>query len=731
FQTLLHKYSGQEDIVIGSPIANRNRAEIESLIGFFVNTLVLRVDFSSNPTFIELLARVRETTLEAYNHQDLPFEKLVEELQPTRSLSYTPLFQVMLILQNAPMADLTLAGLSLEYLLTESKSVKFDLTLTLLETTTGLIGGLEYNSDLFDATTIERMVGHIGTILEGIVAEPNRRLSDLSILSATEQQQLLVEFNDTNASYRSDICIHQLFEEQVERTPYAVAVVYKQEELTYLELNCRANQLAHYLRSIGVGAEVLVGICVEHSMEMVIALLGILKAGGAYLPLDPTYPKQRLAYILTDAGIPVLITQQHLQSILPEHRALTVTIDAQWEQISRYNQENPLTDLTAENLAYVIYTSGSTNQPKGVLALHKGAINRFNWMWKTYPFDVADFCCQKTTLNFVDSVWEIFGPLLQGIPILILPELTVKDSKEFFEALANYNITRLVLVPSLLKVLLDTSTDLQKRLPKLKIWISSGEALEVGLSASFWERLSESRLLNLYGSSEVAADVTCYEVTKENRYGERIPIGKPISNIEIYLLDKYLQPVPIGVVGELYIGGDGLARGYLYRPDLTAERFIPNSFSKEAGARIYRTGDLARYLPDGNLEYLGRVDHQVKVRGFRIELHEIETVLKNYPLIQEAIVVVREDQPGNKQLIAYIVTKGLEVPTNIELRTYLRERLPYYMVPSGFVMLDSMPLTPNGKVDRKALPTADKNRLELSEHYKPAETELEKIIAGV
>jgi amino acid adenylation domain-containing protein len=733
FQILLWRYTGQQDIVVGSPIANRNWAEIEGLIGFFVNTLVLRTNLAGNPSFEELLKRVREVALGAYAHQDLPFESLVEQLQPQRDLSHTPLFQVMFVLQNTPMSALELPGLTLTPLESDNDSAKFDLSLYMTETESGLVGSFEYNTDLFAQSSIQRMAGHLQTLFEGIIANSQQRLSDLPLLTKFEQHQLLREWNDTEVEYTQQQCIHELFEAQVEKTPDAIAVIFETEQLNYRELNQRTNQLAHYLRSLGVKPEVLVGICVERSLDMVIGLLAILKAGGAYLPLDPTYPQERLAYMLENAQVPILLTQQCWVEIIPEHKAHVICLDTDWSNIARESQNNPVNNSTANNLAYAIYTSGSTGKPKGVLGIHRGAVNRFHWMWQTYPFTQKEVCCQKTSLSFVDSIWEIFGPLLRGIPTVIIPDTIVKNPQQFVETLASNEVTRLILVPSLLRILLDTHHNLQKNLPKLKLWVTSGEALSLDLLQKFRQTMPESTLLNLYGSSEVSADVTCYSINPEAEIPLRVAIGRPIANTQIYVLDKYLKPVPTGIPGELYVSGAGIARGYLHQPEITAERFIPNPFEKnEPGARLYKTGDLARYLSDGNLEYIGRLDQQVKVRGNRIELGEIEAVLGQHPKVKESLVIATENEPNDlQQLIAYLVLYPEQTVTTSELYDLLKQKLPSYMIPSAFVMLEALPLLPNGKIDRSALPMPDKIRPELEAVYLPPQTEVEKTIANI
>ncbi|MBE9217205.1 amino acid adenylation domain-containing protein, partial [Plectonema cf. radiosum LEGE 06105] len=526
-------------------------------------------------------------------------------------------------------------------------------------------------------------------------------LSELSLLTESEQHQLLREWNNTEVEYPL-LCIHELFEAQVEKTPSNIAVIFEDQQLTYYELNAKANQLAHYLRSLGVKPEVLVGICLERSLDMVIGLLAILKAGGAYVPLDPNYPQERLAFMLEDSQVSILLTQQCWVDIIPQHKADVICLDSDWNHIAQQSQNNPVNNSTTNNLAYVIYTSGSTGKPKGVLGIHQGAINRFHWMWESYPFTKEEICCQKTSLNFVDSVWEIFGPLLRGIPTVIIPDAVVKAPEQFVETLANNKVTRLVLVPSLLRVLLDTCSDLRKRLSNLKLWVSSGEALSLDLLQNFRQIMPESTLLNLYGSSEVSADVTCSRINPAET-PSRVTIGRPIANTQIYVLSEHLKPVPTGVPGELYISGDGLARSYLNQAEMTAEKFIPNPFTKEA-TRLYKTGDLARYLPSGDIEYIGRIDNQVKIRGFRIELGEIEAVISQYAAVREAVVIVREDSVDSQRIVAYVVAQTEQALVIPELRSFLELKLPNYMVPGAFITLEALPLTPNGKVDRKALP---------------------------
>jgi amino acid adenylation domain-containing protein len=728
FQTLLYRCTGEEDFVVGSPIAGRNRGEIEDLIGFFVNTLALRADLSGNPTFRQLLQRVKETAIGAYAHQDLPFEKLVEELDPERDLGRNPLFQVMFQYQEATEPRFQSQDLKLSWLETSTDAAKFDLTLAVVAEAESLNCFIEYSTDIFKGETIERLLGHYAMLLEGIVSNPNESIGTLVLMTETERREVITVGRGEVAAFPREQDIQDLFEQQVERTPNEVALVFGNERLNYRELNARANQLAHYLREQGVGPEMRVAIRVERSPEMTIGLLGILKAGGAYVPLEPSYPEERTAFMLEDSGASLLLTQERLIDSLPAARVLTVCLDRDWREISRQSDANPTHETTAENAAHVIYTSGSTGRPKGVVSAHRASVNRFAWMWRAYPFAAGEVCCQKTSLGFVDSIWEIFGPLLRGVPLVIIDDESLKDPIRFVETLATHKVSRLVLVPSLLRVILESNEDLATRLTGLRYCVCSGETLPVELANAFREKLPYTTLINLYGSSEVAADVTCYEVTGGDRLGS-VPIGRPIANTQIYILDPKLQPVPLGVAGEIYVGGEGLARGYLNQPALTAEKFIANPFNG-GESKLFRTGDLGRYLTDGNIEYHGRCDHQVKVRGFRIELGEIEAALKTHPAILQTVVIARDDARSEKQLVAYLVAKET-MPAIDELRAFLRRKLPDYMVPSAFLALESLPLTASGKVDRLALPTPDQNQIEARETFIAPRTPTEDVLATI
>jgi amino acid adenylation domain-containing protein len=704
FNTLLYRYTEQEDILVGSPIANRNQPELEGMLGFFVNTLVMRTDLSGNPSFQELLGQVREVTLGAYAHQDLPFEKLVEELRPKRDLKQNPLFQVMFVLQNTPIPTQEVLGLTLRALEVDSGTAMFDILLSLTETDQGLTGFLEYNTDLFNTATITQFVANFQTLLASIVANPHQCISELPLLTAKQQEQLLVEWNNTQKDYPGG-CLHHLFEQQVNKSPNAIALVEESEQITYEQLNRRANQLAHYLQKLGVTTETLVAICLERSLDLVVGVLAILKAGGAYIPLDPHYPGNRLAFMLADSQASVLITKQRLLEKLPKSSAKTVCLDIDIDNIAQESQENPYSSANAENLAYILYTSGSTGTPKGVEGTHRGTVNGLNWFWESYPPTADEICCHKTAISFGDSIWEIFGPLLQGLPAVIISDSIVKDTRLFLETLAHYQVTRIILVPSLLRVILDTYSHLAKNLCHLKIWMTSGEPLSIDLTQTFYEVLPSAKLLNFYGLSEVSANAICYDTSLLPETATSIFIGRPINNTQVYVLDRHLQPIPPGVWGELYISGVPIARSYLHSPELNQERFINHPFIP--GVKLFKTGDIARYRNDRNLEYLGRRDHQVKIRGFRIELGEIEAVLARHPAVKESAVIARSDRRGEQRLLAYVVTDANNCAIAPQIRSYLQEHLPDYMIPSAFAILDAMPLTPSGKIDKRSLPIDD------------------------
>ena len=707
FKTLLYRLTGQEDTIVGTPIAGRNRTELEGLIGFFMNTIVMRTDLSGNPTFRKLLGRVRETALGAYAHQDMPFERLVEELSPERDLSRTPLFQIFFN-YGVAMEDKAaeLPGLETEAVGGLNQESKFDMTLHVLEGEGGLAGKFEYNTDLFDAERIERLIGHFQTLLEGIVSDSDQHISELALLTEEERSRLLVEFNASEKDLSTDKTLVQLFEEQVERSPEAVAVEYKGKQLTYCELNSRANQLAHHLMALGVGPEVMVGLFMERSLEMVIGIYGIIKAGGAYVPLDPEYPSDRIGFMIEDTDVPILLTQEKLAHSLPEQRAKVLCLDSEWNLIGGQCAENPTGVAAPGNLAYVIYTSGSTGWPKGVMNEHRGIVNRLLWMQEEYRLTPADRVLQKTPFSFDVSVWEFFWPLQTGASLIIAKPGGHRDSAYLSRLIIDQEITTLHFVPSMLRVFLEESE--VERCTSIKRVICSGEALPFDLQQRFFERL-DTELHNLYGPTEAAVDVT-YWPCRADSDRSMVPIGYPVANTQIYILDPRLFPVPIGYVGELHIGGVQVARGYLNRSELSTEKFIPDPFSDDPAARLYKTGDLAKYLVDGSIEYMGRIDFQVKMRGLRVELGEIETRLAELDAVEKCIVVVREDRAGDQRLVAYYVLKPESEVSLSDWRNYLRSKLPDYMVPQHFVKLEAIPLTPNGKIDRKVLPAPDRDR---------------------
>jgi len=708
FEVFLQRYTDQSDLIVGSTIANRTRREIEGLIGFFINTLALRADLSGDPAFADQVARVKESSLGAYAHQDLPFEKLVAELQPDRDLSRSPLFQVLFQLQNAPVESVELPGLALRPLAAGGQTAKFELVLNLFESLDGFAGVLRYNTDLFEPATATRFVRHFGALLAGAVGSPALPLSGLPLLSPFERHQLTHEWNATAVGFPREGGLHELFAAQAARTPGAVALVFEGETLTYGELAARSGRLARVLRGLGVGPEMRVGICVERSLEMMVGLLGILAAGGAYVPLDPSYPADRLAFMLADSqqGVeaPVLLAQRRLLDLLPAYGARVVCLD---DPLPEGIGTQLPADFRPSNLAYVIYTSGSTGRPKGAMNSHQGIVNRLLWMQEQFRLTAEDRVVQKTPISFDVSVWELFWPLMVGARLVVARPGGHQDGAYLTQLIVAEGITTIHFVPSMLQVFLESPG--LDRCASLKRVIASGEALPADLERRFFERLGGggAGLYNLYGPTEAAVDVTVWACERDGRRTS-VPIGRPIANTRIHLLDRSLAPTPLGVPGELHIGGVQVGRGYLNRPELTAERFIPDPFGDERGARLYKTGDLARHLPDGAVEFLGRIDHQVKIRGFRIELGEIEAALAAHPGVREAVVVVREGAAsgalGDGRLVAYVVPAGESTVDLAELRERLGESLPEYMLPTALVVLDAMPLNPSGKVDRRALP---------------------------
>jgi non-ribosomal peptide synthetase component F/acyl carrier protein len=763
FAALLCRYSGQQDFPIGSVTAGRDRPETSGLLGYFLNTIVLRMNLTGDPSFHDLLRHSRNLTLEALEHDSVPLSLLVNELNAPRDLSRNPLFQVMFSL-DPQMPDLDPAW-HLEQTDADTGTTKCDLYIELHERRNAIFARLHYSTDLFEHDTIVRMAEHWITLLEAAIRDAGLRISQLPMLSEQEKTQICIEWNQTQVPSEKK-SIHDLFDAQCERTPSREAIREADKRLDYRQLQDRSNRLAHYLQKLGAAPGTRVALCIERSLDMFVALLAILKTGAAYVPLDPSYPPDRIQHMLLDSNPVVLITQHKLVSNVPMNRITTVAIDADWHKIARESSHRPSVDLSIDvpsaDRAYVLYTSGSSGRPKGVEGTHRGAINRMQWMWERYPFQAGEVCCQKTNVGFVDSVWEIFGPLLAGVPSVILRQEALLDPEEMLRTLAEHRVTRIVLVPSLLRALLEHAPNLQERVPHLKLWTCSGEVLKWELAEKFQKAHPAATLLNIYGSSEVAADVTCHDLTPhanpepsrrdgaspvsfepEKEAGQEkapgvahslrlmqgvgatattaqsqspatgsVPIGRPISNTQLYVLDEHLNPVPVGVRGEIYVGGDGLARGYWRQPELTAERFTPNPIAPERSAKLYRTGDLGRWRKrkegGGEIEYLGRRDSEVKVRGMRIELGEIETVLSRHEWIQEAVVEL-SGEGVEQRLTAYVVgtekagTKEAAAPSARELRRYVRTKLPEHMVPASFVKLESLPLLSSGKVNRRAL----------------------------
>jgi amino acid adenylation domain-containing protein len=733
FELLLHRYTGQEDILVGTPVAGRVRPETEPLIGLFINTLVLRTDLSGDPTFSELLGRVRETALGAQAHQEVPFEMLVGELQPERSLALTPFFQVMFVLENTPVPELEVPGLGVKPLDFGETTAKFDLSLVVNDGERP-DGFWEYSTDLFEAETIRRMSGHFFTLLEAALAAPDVPMSRLPLLSEAETRLLLEEWNDTDAAFPSGSCVHELFEEQAARTPDAAALVFGEGRLTYAELNARADGLARRLRRMGVGPESRVGICLERTTEMVVALLAVLKAGGAYVPLDPRYPRERLAFMLEDGNARVLLTQRSLLEALPGHGARAVLLgageaeseDATGGDLAR---EEGGGVVAPENLAYVLFTSGSTGRPKGVAITHRSAVAFLEWARGAFSPEQMARVLASTSICFDLSVFELFAPLACGGAVVL-----AENALQLPGLPAAGEVTLVNTVPSAMSELVRMGG-----LPaSLRAVNLAGEPLRGALAQQVYAQAGAAELRNLYGPSEDTTYSTCALVGRD---ADAEPtIGRGVSNTRLYVLDAGLRPVPVGVAGTLYISGEGLARGYLHRPALTAERFIPDPFGARPGARMYATGDLVRWLAGGELQYLGRADHQVKVRGFRIELGEVEAALLSHGGVRECAVVVREDAPGDKRLVAYYVAEGRAgeaesesegAVATAELREYLRGRLPEYMVPSAFVALDRMPQTPNGKLDRKALPRPDAGAAGAGHAYVAPRTPIEEAVANI
>ncbi len=714
FQTLLARYSGQTDICVGTPVTLRDRPETEVLIGPFINTLPLRADLAGDPTFRELLSRIREAAVGGYDHQSLPLERIIEIVRPKRNLSHPPLFQVLFQLNNFPEISPRLEGLEAAAFDFDPGAAAFDLTLELTETRSQLECVLNFNTALFDAATARSMLGHYQTVLEGIVSNPDARISDLALMSQDESRKILVDWNQPLQAPSSNRCVHEVFEERAAACPEAVAVVFGDRSLSYSELNQRGNQLAHELRAVGVVPETLAAICMDRSIEMLVAILGVLKAGGAYVPMDPAYPAERLAFLLADAQVRVLITQSGLVDKLPPHQAVEICLDSDWPRIAGRPADNPARQVEPENAAYVIYTSGSTGKPKGVVVTHANVTRLFSSTENWFGFGPHDTWTLFHSAAFDFSVWEIWGALFHGGRLIVVPQGVVRSPEAFHELLVREGVTVLNQTPSAFRnlILADERSPDSARLA-LRLVIFGGEALEFKMLLPWVRRHGERpELVNMYGITETTVHVTYFKIPREaieNDSGSLV--GTRIPDLELYVLDGKRQPAPIGVPGELYVGGAGVARGYLNRPELTKEKFVANPFGHSSAGRslLYKTGDLVRFRRDGNLEFLGRIDNQVKIRGFRIEMGEIENALREHPAVGAAAVTVIDEGPLDKRLVAHFVPLNKEVPDEADLRQFLKQKLPSYMVPSRIYPLEALPLTLNGKIDRSALSTPRAN----------------------
>jgi aspartate racemase len=712
----LHRYTGEEDIVVGTPIAGRRLPEVEDLIGLFINTLAIRAQVSGDSTVREFLNQVKQVALGAYSHQDLPFERLVKELQPERTLAQNPLFQVMFVLQSEEVQPLNLSGVTAEHFRIDHVMANFDLTLEITDDGDQLVCLFESNADLFERDTIARMMTHFQNVLAGMTVHPEQKISDVPLLSEGERRQLLVEWNDTKTEYPSTQSIQELFEEQASSTPEAPALIWDDGELAYRDLNARANQLARYLRDRGVKADTRVAVCMHRSPDLIVAVLAILKAGGAYVPLDPAYPQNRLEFMMTDSGAPLMLTQTAIAAQLPANDSV-ICIDALGDRLSRQSESNLKCASGADNLAYVMYTSGSTGNPKGVTVTHRNVV-RLVKNTNYASFSPDEVFLQASTISFDASTFEIWGSLLNGARLVMLPA-GPPSLKELADAIKRHKVTTLWLTAGLFHLMVDNHLDDLRGLRQL---LAGGDVLSVPHVKRVFQELPNCRLINGYGPTENTTFTCCYPLNDLSKVNGSVPIGFPISNTSVYVLDRHSNPVPVGVPGELYIGGDGLARGYLDRPELTDERFVRNPFSVNED-RLYRTGDLVRYKATGEIEFIGRVDNQVKVRGFRIELGEIEAALMQHRGIREAVVVARKDS-GDKHLVGYLVPRHGDLRTE-EVREFLQTRLPEYMVPSVFVTLAALPLSPMGKIDRRALPEPNEIQREIENGFIAPVDELE------
>ncbi len=727
FQVLLYRYTRQTDILVGTPIANRNHPEIKNLIGLFLNTLVMRANFEDNPRFDDFAKQTRQTALDGYAHQDLPFEKLVDGLQPQRDTSYHPIFQVMFVHQKSAFEAIEIPGVTVSQMAVDIGVAKFDLTLFIEEHAQGLRAGLEYNTDLFNSNTADRILGHFQTLLESIVENPQQRVANLQLMPTAERDMLMHQWNHTAIPTPQPPQIQQFFEQCAAQNPEAVATVDDVKQLTYRELDKRANQLARFVRKLGVGANTPVGLLLERSVDMIVAILGVLKAGGAYLPMDPASPPERLAFMLSDAQAPVLLTHKQLAGKIPDHSANEVCIDAEWDRIVREDNTAPDIDSAPENLAYVIYTSGTTGKPKGVPVSHRNLVHSTSARFEFYKKNVDRFLL-LSSYSFDSSVAGIFWTLCQGGTLVLPPQGIEMDIPALVATIASHGISHVLTLPSLYAILLEQAD--AKRLASLNTIIVAGEACRRGLVDLHYSRLPDRSLFNEYGPTECTVWSTAYKIPATFT-ADRVPIGRPIPNTQNYILDGHGQPMPIGVPGELCIGGAGVTLGYLNRPELTAEKFVEYTIADEAPIRLYRTGDLARYLPNGLVEYLGRIDHQVKIRGYRIEPKEIEAILDGHPAVATSVVIPGKRKNDLQRLYAYIeYNSNLKIGRSA-LRRFLRTKLPDYMIPAHLIAIDKMPLNANGKIDRDALPPPDRHAVGSDQAYVAPRNQLEKTLSSI
>jgi len=736
FQGLFFRYTGKEDVLVGTTLAGRPRSEFEDVLGYFVNPVVLRSPIGPGASFRKHIGAVREAVIGAIKNGDFPFFELVKRLSPERDLTSTPIFQMLFNLIKSTQVSLDgdfasgivrMGSLEIEqFPLEQQEATQFDLVLNMLDTGGGMPATLKYRTDLFESGTIERMTGHFRTLLESAVADPDRPVSELSLLSPEEERTILVEWNRTEGDYATDTSLNELVEAQVDRTPDAVAVASESGDITYRDMDDRANRIANRLRRLGVGRESLVGVCLYRSIDLVSAFLGILKAGGGYVPIDPTLPRGRMAYIFGDAEVSVVLTERSLAAEIPAGRVPVVVLERDTD-LANESTSRPSRVTTPESLAYVIYTSGSTGKPKGTEIHHRAIVNYLRWKNRALPLGTGDAVLQHLSPGFDASGLEIWPPLTCGARLVLAGASSQADPNHLVQAVIENDVTEMVFVPSLLE-LVSREPDLEKCRTLRRILVG-GEPLSRRLVDMVWGRL-DVEIINLYGPTEATINATSWPVERgPGPFPPMVPIGRPITNLRAYVLDTRLCPVPIGVPGELYIGGMGVGRGYLRRPDLTSEKFIPDPFV--SGGKLYKTGDICRLRADGALDYLGRNDQQVKIRGFRIELGEIEAALAEHPTVGQAVVVAHEESTGDVRLVAYVVSRPQATVEAAGLRTYLRDRVPEYMVPSAFVILDSLPLAPSGKVDRNALPAAESTALSSMAPYEAPRNPMEAAIASI